>query len=108
VKETVHPAVAALGSIQVWGDAMAKISLLGLVFCLVMIAQAAAGQPSRTERLATPASAATATHPVRAVLRYDLSTAATCNSFPSERAELCVLLALHVIHLSQTPRPMPL
>jgi hypothetical protein len=89
---------------------MAKIFLLGLVFCLAMIAQAAAAQavPSSTVRVAIPAPAAAATHPVRAVLRYDLSTAATCNNLPSERAELCVLLALHVIHLSQTPRPMPL
>lgn len=89
---------------------MAKILLLGLVFCLAMIAQAAAAQPSprAAERVAIPASTAAATRPVRALLRYDLSTAATCNSLPNERAELCVLLALHVIHLSQTPRPMPL
>lgn len=95
---------------QVWGDAMAKNFLVGLVFSLAMSASAAAGQPApqQAERTAMPASAAVVSHPVHAVLRYDLSTAATCSKFPNERAELCVLLALHVIRMSETPLPKAL
>lgn len=41
--------------------------------------------------------------PVHAVLRYDSSTAASCKSFSDTSSEICLLLALHVIRMSQKP-----
>jgi hypothetical protein len=84
---------------------MVKKIFIGLALCLMATPQVASGQqPSRpAERSAASAIAVSGVHPVRAVLRYDLSTAGACRSWSDQPAELCLLLALHVIHMSEHP-----
>jgi hypothetical protein len=60
--------------------------------------QSFAGQEQRTE---APAGVAMRAHAVHAVLRYDLSTAGACRAFSDQSPELCLLLALHVIRMSE-------
>jgi hypothetical protein len=86
---------------------MTKPFLLGLVLSLAMTAQAAARQSpvGQTASAAVAVANATVAHPVHAVLRYDLSTTAACRSLSDHSAELCLLLALHVIRLSEKPLP---
>lgn len=66
--------------------------------------QAPAGQTltAREVRAAVPATVPGSFHPIRA-LRYDLSTAGACRAWSDQPAELCVLFALHVIHMSEHP-----
>ncbi|HTT81951.1 MAG TPA: hypothetical protein VMF67_00570 [Rhizomicrobium sp.] len=87
------------------------ISTLALTLTLTLISPVAAGQLATGRsfggpeaRAAVPAIAATGTRPIHAVLRYDLSTAGSCRAFSDQPVELCVLLALHVIHMSEKPQ----
>jgi len=84
---------------------MVKKFFLGAIFCLMATSQVAAGQSDGrpAQRTAISGLAASGGHPVRAVLRYDLSTAGACRTWSDQPAELCVLLALHVIHMSEHP-----
>lgn len=84
---------------------MVRKFFLGLTLCLMATPQIASGQQSArpVERAAASVIAASAVHSVHAVLRYDLSTAGACRSWTDRSAELCVLLALHVIHMSEHP-----
>ncbi|HEY6578356.1 MAG TPA: hypothetical protein VIY09_03465 [Rhizomicrobium sp.] len=43
--------------------------------------------------------------PLHAVLRYDASAADSCRSLSDASSEFCLLLALHVIRLSEKPLP---
>jgi hypothetical protein len=78
---------------------------LGLALCLMATPQIASSQqPARqAERTVASATAASGAHSGHAVLRYDLSTAGACRSWTDQPPELCVLLALHVIHMSEHP-----
>jgi hypothetical protein len=64
-------------------------------------AQSFMGNGARTSvpAIATPGGI----HPAHAVLRYDLSTAGSCRAWSDRPPELCVLFALHLIHLSEHP-----
>ena len=48
-----------------------------------------------------PQKDAQAARPFSAVLRYGPGTTATCQSFSDNSSAICLLLALHVIQLSQ-------
>lgn len=48
-----------------------------------------------------PQKDAQAARPFSAVLRYGSGTTATCQSFSDNSSAICLLLALHVIQLSQ-------
>ncbi|HEY3636575.1 MAG TPA: hypothetical protein VGK90_00390 [Rhizomicrobium sp.] len=81
---------------------MGKRFIFGVMFSLAVMSQVANGEPSQPiERVAFPATAVSMAHPVRAVLRYDLSSAGSCRAFSNQPVELCLLLALHVIHMSE-------
>jgi hypothetical protein len=82
---------------------MGKRFLFGMAFCLMMSAQVANGEPNvrPVERVAVPSAVMVGAHPVHAVLRYDLSSAGGCRTFSDKPPELCLLLALHVIHMSE-------
>ncbi|MGH6888944.1 MAG: hypothetical protein ACREHF_07080 [Rhizomicrobium sp.] len=51
------------------------------------------------------AAVAPAVRPLHAVLRYDATTAATCRNFSEASSEFCLLLALHIIQMSEKPLP---
>jgi hypothetical protein len=104
VKHAVNPAVPFLPPWQGKGRHVVKKFFIGAVLCLMAAPQVAAGQQDvrPVQRVAVSALAASG-HPVRAVLRYDLSTAGACRSWSDQPAELCLLLALHVIHMSEHP-----
>jgi hypothetical protein len=78
---------------------------LGLALCLMAMPQIASGQQPMRQGEPRVASAVSApgVHSVHAVLRYDLSTAGACRSWTDQPPELCVLLALNVIHMSEHP-----
>jgi hypothetical protein len=42
--------------------------------------------------------------PLHAVLRYDASTTEACRSLSDASSEACLLLALHIIRLSEKPQ----
>jgi hypothetical protein len=88
------------------GQAMLKILISGLVLSAVAAsgASAATGRPMPAA-VSTSAIPPALAHPVHAVLRYDTATTATCRSFSDDTSELCLLLALHVIRLSEKPLP---
>ena len=48
--------------------------------------------------------AGTTPRPLHAALRYDASTAQACRSLSDASSEACLLLALHVIRLSEKPQ----
>ena len=58
---------------------------------------AAKADPPRVQ----PVLLAQPARPVHAVLRYDSSAASACRSFSDTSAEICLLLALHVIRMSE-------
>ncbi|HEY3779385.1 MAG TPA: hypothetical protein VGL35_15135 [Rhizomicrobium sp.] len=64
-------------------------------------AETAGKPPQPAPSVANVAPAAQAVRPVHAVLRYDATTAAACRSFSDASSEVCLLLALHVIRLSE-------
>jgi hypothetical protein len=88
-----------------------KTAIPGLVLALMLISPVAADQTptgqsfaDKEVRAADPAIAAPGgVHPVHAVLRYDLSTAGACRIWSEQPPELCVLLTLNVIHMSEHP-----
>ena len=49
----------------------------------------------------TPQKDAQAVRPFSAILRYGPGTMSTCQSFSASSSAICLLLALHVIELSQ-------
>jgi hypothetical protein len=87
-----------------------KTAILSLALVLTLVSPVAADQASGGQsfagheaKVAVPAIAAGAVHSGHAVLRYDLSTAGACRAFADQPVELCVLLALHVIDMSEHP-----
>ena len=75
---------------------------------LTLTATAAASAPMEPKPLqgaamgdVMPQRGAQAARPFSAVLRYGSGTTATCQSFSDNSSALCLLLALHVIELSQ-------
>ena len=87
-----------------------KTVISSLALALMLVSPVAADQASegqsfmgQAERPTSSVIAASGVHPVRAVLRYDLSTAGDCRVWSDQSPELCVLLALHVIHMSEHP-----
>jgi hypothetical protein len=104
MKRAINSEVTALPPWQGKGCHTMKKFFLGAIFCLMAVSQAAASQPDGRPAQRTAISALSSSgHPVRAVLRYDLSTAGACRTWSDQPAELCVLLALHVIHMSEHP-----
>jgi hypothetical protein len=86
--------------------AIPVLALLLLLVSPVAAEQTPAAQSlgGREARAAEPAIAVPGSvHPVRAVLRYDLSSAGACRIWSDQSPELCVLLALNVIHMSEHP-----
>lgn len=51
------------------------------------------------------APTAPAVRKLHAVLRYDATTAAACRTLSDAPSELCLLLALHIIQMSEKPLP---
>jgi hypothetical protein len=86
---------------------MVKNLILSLTLGSLMMTGATAGPQAADSREAArvPTVAAARAHPVRAVLRYDASTTSACRSFSDTSSEMCLLLALHVIGMSQKPLP---
>jgi hypothetical protein len=85
-----------------------KTVISSLALALILVSpvaadQATGGQSVTVQGERASALAASSVHPVRAVLRYDLSTAGACRAWSDQPAELCVLFALHVIHMSEHP-----
>ncbi|HEX4157287.1 MAG TPA: hypothetical protein VHY79_02335 [Rhizomicrobium sp.] len=88
-----------------------KTAIPGLALALMLVSPVAADQTAaggsftgREAQAAVPAIAVPGNvHSVRAVLRYDLSTAGACRIWSDQPPELCVLLALNVIHMSEHP-----
>jgi hypothetical protein len=70
-------------------------------------APALAGSPPQKQAVSasTVVSVAPAARPIHAVLRYDATTAAACRGFSDDSSEVCLLLALHIIRLSEKPLP---
>lgn len=79
---------------------MLKSLIPGLALAVLVTTSSAAGTDApRAQRI----SVAAFQRPVHAVLRYDSSSAAACRSFSDTSSEMCLLLALHVIRMSQKP-----
>jgi hypothetical protein len=88
-----------------------NIAIPGLALALLLASPVAADQAPTGQSLADPEVQAAepaiavpgSVHPVHAVLRYDLSTAGACRMWSDQPPELCVLLTLNVIHMSEHP-----
>ena len=78
---TVFGIVAIFGSASAWGDSKA---------------------PQASDHAMALATTAPPARPIHAVLRYNATTAAACRSFSDASSEVCLLLALHVIRLSES------
>jgi len=86
---------------------MVKRVLLGLLVSIWAghaAAASAAGDAPVPPRTAPVAMAGATPRPLHAVLRYDASTAQACRSLSDASSEACLLLALHVIRLSEKPQ----
>ncbi|MGH6878350.1 MAG: hypothetical protein ACREHV_13395 [Rhizomicrobium sp.] len=82
--------------------------VLGLVALAWTLPGATAAPPASAPapvRTAVAAAASLNPHPMHAMLRYDASTAASCRSLTDASSEVCLLLALRVIRLSEKPLP---
>jgi hypothetical protein len=89
------------------GDAMMKKVILG--FLASAWASQAAAAPAVVEAPAPSHSvsatmAGVAAHKLHAVLRFDASTAQACRNLSDASSEACLLLALHVVRLSEKPQ----
>lgn len=58
--------------------------------------------PQTGEELMPIVATAAPARPTHAVLRYNSTMAASCRSFSDASSEVCLLLALHVIRLSES------
>jgi hypothetical protein len=85
---------------------MTKAFLLSLAIGSLVTTDAAA-QPhaARAGEVRVPAVAVAPARPVHAALRYNATMTSACRSFSDTSSEVCLLLALHVIRLSQNPLP---
>lgn len=79
---------------------MLKTISLGIALSALM-ATGAGGAAKADAPHAQTVLLAQAPRPVHAVLRYDSSAAAACRSFSDTSSEICLLLALHVIRMSE-------
>jgi hypothetical protein len=84
-----------------------KTTILSLALALLVVSpvaadQAPGGQVSTGQGERASAIVAPGVHHVR-TLRYALHTTGPPRSWSDQPAELCVLLALHVIHMSEHP-----
>jgi len=88
---------------------MTKIFMLVVAAGLLRAPGAPAASPIPVNpgnvRLAVAAGATIHPPRARAALRYDASTTEACRSFSDTSAEVCLLLALHVIRMSEKPLP---
>ncbi|HEX4078724.1 MAG TPA: hypothetical protein VHX61_07610 [Rhizomicrobium sp.] len=88
---------------------MLKRVILGLLVSVWASQAAAAAAAAVVEapahsRGAPVAMVAARPRPLHAVLRYDASTTEACRNLSEASSEACLLLALHVIRLSEKPQ----
>ena len=87
---------------------MVKKILPGLALSALLTAGAVAAPNTEATHVRATAGALNP-RTIHAGLRYDASTAAGCRSLSDASTEVCLLLALHVIRMSQrTPAQGPL
>lgn len=76
--------------------------LIGVAFG-ALVTGAALASPAANATHPKTVSVGPPLQPSHAVLRYDASAYANCRSFSDASSEICLLLALHVIRMSQRP-----
>jgi hypothetical protein len=89
---------------RIFGVAVALV-LFGVMGTAPAQADAGRSLPPAGRAVAVAAPATPAIRHLHAVLRYDMATASACRKFSDTSSELCLLLALHVIRMSEKPLP---